>query len=210
MSNLVKIVFLFGFGLAMLGLTASQPVSVDCDVDGDGLIEISTLDQLDAIRYDANGDGNADDPDHAEAFHSAFPSAASGMGCPDTGCVGYELARDLDFKDPASYASGEVNTRWTLGAGWVPIGFDYSSDDDGASRYPAGWSGSFDGRSHTIANLFIRRSGVNGWDHVGLFAKVEAPGTIRGLGLIEAVRCRRQIRRCIGRRQRRDYRIQLC
>ena len=187
MSNFIKVVFLLGFGLSMLGLTASQPVSIDCDVDGDGLIEISTLDQLDAIRYDADGDGDADDPDHAEAFYSAFPGTTSGMGCPNPGCVGYELARDLDFKDPDSYASGEVNTRWTQGAGWIPIGFDHSSDDAGVSRQSVGWSGTLDGSGHTIANLRVYRSGADGWDHVGLFASVEDTGAIRDLGLIEAV-----------------------
>ena len=43
-------------------------------------------------------------------------------GAPGSGLKGYELVRGLDFNDPASYASGMVNTDWTMESGWLPIG----------------------------------------------------------------------------------------
>ena len=93
---------------------------IDYDADDDGLIEIEWLEQLDAIRWDLDGDGFADDGGNAERYFAAFPNAAEYMGCPDH-CHGYELARDLDFKSAGSYASGVVNGKWTSGDGWLPI-----------------------------------------------------------------------------------------
>ena len=43
-------------------------------------------------------------------------------GCPTDGCNGYELTKDLDFKSPSSYGAGNINTAWTTGDGWEPIG----------------------------------------------------------------------------------------
>ena len=83
--------------------TRSAPVSVSTnlprqDSDGDGLIEISSLAQLDAIRYDLDGDGlpssNTAQADR-DAYSAAFPVAGSGTVCTsgDT-CVGYELTAE--------------------------------------------------------------------------------------------------------------------
>ena len=44
------------------------------------------------------------------------------MGCPATGCVGYELTQGLDFAAASSYAAGAVESRWVQGDGWLPIG----------------------------------------------------------------------------------------
>ena len=91
-------------------LLAAQPAAatVSYDTDGDGLIEISSLAQLNAIRWDLDGDGaevNGADVNGADvAYAAAFPDAAAGMGCPtnsddsdDSDCTGYELTADLDF-----------------------------------------------------------------------------------------------------------------
>ena len=64
----------------------------DYDAYNDGLIEISGLAQLDAMRYDLDGDGSATHPDYA----AAFPNTRSGMGCPSAGCRGYELTTDTN------------------------------------------------------------------------------------------------------------------
>ena len=68
----------------------------------DGLIEIGSLDQLNAVRYDL--DGNCQPPnDNAAAYAAAFPGRSRSRSCPDTSdidlglCLSYELAADLDF-----------------------------------------------------------------------------------------------------------------
>ena len=149
-------------------VSAQSPV--DYDTDDDGLIEIEWLDQLDAVRWDLDGDSVVDDGGNAEAYLAAFPDAAEGMGCAD-GCRGYELTRDLDFKSAGSYASGAVNSRWTGGNGWLPIGVDES--------YYAVLSGN----GHTIAGLFINRSGANQPEAIGLFGY--SSGAISRIGVTD-------------------------
>lgn len=58
------------------------------DQDGNGLIDVSTLDQLDAMRHDLDGDCDLSGPGTEYAYCLAFPDAAPGMGCPLTGCTG--------------------------------------------------------------------------------------------------------------------------
>ena len=45
---------------ATLGVANSQTPNGKYDTDGDGLIEVSNLEQLDAISYDLDGDGKPD------------------------------------------------------------------------------------------------------------------------------------------------------
>ena len=54
-------------------------------------------------------------------YAAAFPTTAGGPVCGGGECTGYELSRPLDFDDPDSYASEQVNTDWTRGGGWTPI-----------------------------------------------------------------------------------------
>ena len=130
--------------LLALSLTGAQSGSVDYDTDDDGLIEITYLEQLSAVRYDLGGDGKIDESifysegDTREAkektfnqlYRAAFPLATPGMGCPAAGCEGYELTRDLDFQDPDSYATGQVSKKWTEGTGWEPIKWPGESGRD--------------------------------------------------------------------------------
>ena len=139
----------------------------DYDADDDGLIEIATLEQLDAVRLDLDGDGVEDALVNQVRYFEAFPDAVRDMGCV-TGCTGYELTRDLDFDDPASYASGRADRGWRRsegGAGWTPI---VSSRDDyhGLVRIEDCFAGDFDGNGFAIANLYIDRRDQ---DNVGLF-----------------------------------------
>ena len=146
---------------------------VDYDTDDDRLIEISNLEQLDAVRYDLNGDGISDLMPGREAFSHAFPSPLPEFGCPGAGCAGYELTRELDFNDLDSYASELVNGGWSKeegGEGWLPIG-TYSNE----------FGATFEGNGHTIANLYI----VTHIGYVGLFGAMNDDGTIRNLGLVE-------------------------
>ena len=117
------------------------------DKDSDRLIEVSSLEQLNAIRYDLDGDGTPDDSG-TEAYALAFPAFAS---APCHWCKGYELTRSLDFQDSDSYASGAPNALWTTGSGWLPIGLD--TDDKAFETV-------FDGNGHTIGNLYVNRTTI--------------------------------------------------
>ena len=128
------------------------------------MIGVFNLEQLNAIRYDLDGDGRSDDRRNPEAYDAAYPDASSCKRC-----IGYELARPLDFDDPGSYASGTVNPGWTTGDGWLPIGISGSP-----------FQATFQGNGYTISNLYIHRSGVD----TGLFGYTY--GVIRNVDLVDA------------------------
>ena len=94
-------------------------VGHDYDADGDGLIGISNLAQLDAMRHDLDGDGYAGT---VAAYAAAFPSPLDWFGCGVDGCSGYELLADLDFDTDADGAVDADDDYWNDGDGWVPIG----------------------------------------------------------------------------------------
>ena len=123
---------------ATLGIANSQTANGAYDADNDGLIEVSNLEQLNAIRYDLDGDGRPTGAPGIEEYADAFPTASDEAVC-NRNCLGYELARSLDFDKAGSYASGAVNTKWTTGSGWLPLGFE-------DNRFFA----IFDGSGHTI------------------------------------------------------------
>lgn len=155
-----------------------SPDLVRYDSDGDGLIEVSSLEQLDAIRFDLDGDGKADADSDIESYAAAYPVSGAEVVC-GNGCQGYELARSLDFNDADSYASGEVSTEWTAGEGWRPIG----GKDDYGSRFNA----RFDGNGHTIANLHISRTTpVDEPPAVGLFGHTGYSAVIGRTGIDDA------------------------
>ncbi len=157
-------------GSASSSFSVRVTAGVDYDADGDGLLEISTLAQLDGIRLDLNGDGNADDDSNKETFDKLYPDAIEAKGCPATGCVGYELTADLDFDTNGDGGAGLGDDYWNDGKGWVPIG-----------PFPA----TFDGNNHTISGLFINVSNGS-TDSWGLFSKVTSAGEVRGVRLSEA------------------------
>ena len=120
---------------------------VDYDADNDNLIEISALAQLDAVRYDLDGNGLGVVGDNAVAYAAAFPGLPKGMGCPAV-CAGYELTADLDFDtdgDGSTHTAGngdDDDDYNNSDEGWVPIGDD-----------SAGYSGVFEGNRRVIDNL---------------------------------------------------------
>ena len=169
---------------------SAPAVTVDYDDDDDGLIEVVDLDQLNAMRWDLDGDG-APDVANANDYALAFPNPATGMGCPvtatdadDNDCLGYELTADLDFNTDTTGSSAAVvdssDDYWNGGLGWSPIGSE-----------SAPYMAVFDGGRHTIANLFINRPtsdlqaavDVNKSNYVGLFASLMSPGEVRHLRL---------------------------
>ena len=136
------------------------------DRDGDGLIEIDNLTQLDAIRWDTDGDGISDNADYA----AAFSDADTGTMCSVASCAGYELTANLDFDTNGNGEVDEGDVYWNGGGGWIPIG--ESSDPFVAT---------FVGGGHTISNLYIRRS-----PNVGLFGVLGSGSTVSGIGLVNA------------------------
>jgi len=87
----------------------------------------------------------------------------------------YKLMKNLDFNNPKNYYSGEINTEWTDGNGWVPIGdvIDLFNPE----TYNA-FTGIFNGNSHTISNVFIYRPTTN---VVGLFGITYTGAQIQNL-----------------------------
>ena len=143
----------------------------DYDGDDDGLIAIATLAQLDAVRHDLDGDGAAT----AAAYAAAFPLPAAGMGCPASGCRGYELTADLDFDQNGDGRITAADAAyWNGGAGWVPIG---QGADRAADRH---FNAALQGNGHAITHLFIHRSAR---DYVGLFLTVGGRARVEGLAL---------------------------
>ena len=160
--------------------TTTTATTVDYDSNDDRLIEISNLAQLNAIRWDLNGDG-AVDAANSTNYTAAFPNAAAGMGCPDGSdadtnpdpCLGYELKSNLSFdtnNDGSVTAADSGGLYWNGGAGWTPMG--------DARRYT--YTGQFQGRSKTISHLFINNSAAL---YVGLFGAVGPGGRVTGLGM---------------------------
>ena len=148
------------------------------DSDGDGLIQITTVEQLNAVRYDLDGDGAVEDDDSTEGvdeaslYSAVFPVASDGSVCPvGTSCTGYELMNDLDLDTDGDGTADDGDTYWNDGAGWQPIGMLNS-----------GFAATFEGNGMSINNLFIDRSTE---DHIGLFGLVGDAAEIRNIALVD-------------------------
>ena len=132
----------------------------------DGLIEITDLGQLNAVRWDLDGNGLASDARHARAFPSLLPTADCGGGR----CRGYELAADLDFDTDGNGSVDSDDRFWNDGIGWEPIGTS-------AERFES----VFEGNGHTICYLFIDRESTS---YVGLFGSTGRSSEIRNVTLL--------------------------
>jgi len=133
---------------AIIGLSAqvlaAEPRE-DYDLDDDGLIEINSLQDLDAMRNyrDAESEFNL----------------STATGCPESGCTGFELTTDLNFDTNGDGVINASDEFWNDGLGWEPVG---------SSPSPT-FGAIFDGKNHVIRNLYINRPES---DNVGLFARV--------------------------------------
>ena len=180
-------------------LSFTIAITADYDADDDQLLEVDNLAQLDAIRYDLDGNGAVDTgiaAADAVKYTAAFPNPIAGMGCKlvdhdddaATGktpvCIGYELTQNLDFDtddDGATYAvsaTGAVagdadDAYYNGGKGWTPMG-----------THTAPFTATFDGDGKIISNLFINRTATD-TGKVGLFGHIGASGAVRDLGLID-------------------------
>ena len=148
---------------------------------------MKTHQQLNAIRHDLNGNGARDSITTTvwANYTSAFPNAATGMGCKLTDhdsnsqtadqptCVGYELMNDIDLDTDGdgNIGTDSGDAYHNNGAGWQPIG-----TVQGVFRT------NFKGNGYTINNLFISRSSTS---QVGLFGQIGSY-RIETLGVINA------------------------
>ena len=133
--------------------------NVDYDVDNDRLIEVASLAQLNAIRWDLDGDGTPPVVNAAD-YEAAFPNGLSGMGCP-IGCQGYEFIASLDFDTNGNGVADAGDAYWNDGAGWEPIG---TNDAPAALK--------IDGNLMPISNLYINRPTES---QIGLFGRADGP-----------------------------------
>ena len=141
------------------GGTSTPPTGslaiAEVDTDHNGLIEISTLEQLDWIRNNPQGTALVD-----------FQGQSNANGCPSSGCSGYELVADLDFD---TNGDGVVDSKDTY--------YDYDKDGTNAGWLPISrFSGTFNGNNHHIRNLFINRPNTQ---QVGLFGSTYLGGSTK-------------------------------
>ena len=144
-------------------------------MDNDGYIDVSTHQQLNAIRYDLNGNGDSTHADYVAAFPNRVTTSSGRMGCPSGTCTGYELTAniDLDTDGDGNIGTDSGDAYYNSGAGWQPIGAGVQSS----------YSGDFKGNGNTINNLFISRSSSQ---NVGLFRATTPNSRIETLGVINA------------------------
>ena len=140
----------------------------DIDDDGDGLIEIRHLEDLDAVRHQLDGSGS----------RASADADLITRGCPITGCIGYELTRNLNFTVAGSYRNADANmSRWTVSEN------EFVSTDDGWQPIGGVFDAIFNGNGYSIARLSISRSSAGTRANVGLFSEIGASGKVENLVL---------------------------
>ncbi|MCK7598025.1 hypothetical protein M0G74_12150 [Microbulbifer sp. CAU 1566] len=118
---------------------------VDADANSNGLIDVASWAELDAIRHSLDGAGQKLTAE-GELDTSGCPQVPVN-GLLQERCVGYELITDLDFDTNGDGILDSNDTYWNEGQGWKPIG---TSVDNA-------FSGLLQGNGHVIRNLMIAR-----------------------------------------------------
>lgn len=129
---------------------------VDRDANSNGLIDIHTLREFNAIRYNEFGQGlQLSEEGHLDS-----------SGCPRTAannpgvCFGYELLADLDFDTNADGKVDSNDTYYTSGnSGWLPIR-SLKAVLEGNGHVLRNWRGG--GLFQTLDNAVIRHLGFAG------------------------------------------------
>ncbi len=148
------------------------PFPADVDGDNDRLIDIYYLEDLDVVRYQADGSSYQINPSSENITGNEIDT-----GCPNNGCRGYELRRDLDFDADDSYIDATSNKdEWTVtndsDNGWQPIA---TVDDP--------FNAIFNGNNYRISNLQINRD-TDDDAYIGLFAALSGDARIENVGLL--------------------------
>ncbi len=144
----------------------------DVDINSNGLIEINSLAQLNAIRYQLDGHG----------LRTSSNAKLNTSGCPivfnreriQQQCKGYELISDLDFDTNLDGVIDQQDDYWNAndtGKGWIPIGRQ--------GDITTAFKGIFEGNHHVIKNLYIDRPDQPFTGLFGLAKNAE----IRNIGL---------------------------
>jgi len=152
-------IFRFSIFTMVLALNAAFALAaerIDYDVDDDGLIEIEDLQDLNEIDNNITITGVGDYP-FRELRGDTLYGASD--GCPQDGCNGYELVKDLDFDTNGNGELDSEDAYWNEGKGWDPIGGFYVK-----------FVAEFNGNGHTLHNLAMNRPGEP-W--LGLFSYSE-------------------------------------
>ena len=146
------------WGCVALGIAEGQTYA---DRDGNGLIDILYIEQLDSMRYNLTG------------------------ACSGSICNGYELKRSLDFRDSLSYrnyrryiSSTHDSSFYARGEGWRPVGtatyvYVPLQEDNPFNTL-------FEGNRFTLNHLFINRRSTH---FVGLFGYTGSNSTLRNIGI---------------------------
>ena len=134
-----------------------------CNTGDPYLIDVHIVQELHVIRYDADGDGRADDPSFRTYYDARYPRGWS--GCPGGVCRGYELVADLDFDEDGD---GERDDTYNQGAGWRRMSY----------------SAIFNGNGKTISNLYIDLTGApERREWAGLFGRLRSEAVVSNLRL---------------------------
>ena len=167
-----------------------EPDATDIDDDNDGLIEVHNLDMFDHIQHNLDGTSYKNSDSAADDRTGAPEAETDDCDMPTDSfyLCGYELAKNLDFAEGASYASGSVN------ADWRP---NDQADASGSAATPdsavnagfvgaTGFAGIFEGNGHSISNLYSRETDATLATNMGLFRTTVADAVIRNLGVVDA------------------------
>ena len=138
------------FGCVALGNANAQTYR---DRDNDGLIEVSYIEQLDSIRYNLG-------------------SKTGKVACGTDSCTGYELTRNLDFNDNASYRNrADTANRGFYKASngyWRPVG---------TSTF---FNATLEGNNYSISNVRIHHPSEY---TVGFFTSVGSNALLKNIHL---------------------------
>lgn len=128
----------------------------DADADSDGLIDIGSLTELNAMRFSLDGVSQRM-TEFSDADTSGCPAGIHN-GQLARRCNGYELVSNLDFDTNQDGLMNESDEYWNAGSGWLPIG---------VWRSP--FETNFNGQGYLIQNLYSYHPEL---DEAGLFGYV--------------------------------------